>query len=132
MKLELFPACEQHNVGVIVRVPLDEGGLTGRITPDTIFPEGDFRNNYFRGDRKQEVFDRVQRITANLDISLEQMPETALRFILSHPAVSTVILGMRSVRHTEMNCRVGDGKGLSPEQLEKLKPHRWIRNFYKQ
>lgn len=127
----LFPACQKHNVGVIVRVPLDEGGLTGRITPDTIFPEGDFRNNYFRGDRKQEVFERVQKITADLNISLEQMPETALRFILSHPAVSAVIPGMRSVRHAELNCQVGDGKGLLKEQLEQLRAHRWIRNFYK-
>ncbi|MFP3125989.1 aldo/keto reductase [Ectobacillus funiculus] len=127
----LFPACQKHNVGVIIRVPLDEGGLTGRITPDTIFPEGDFRNNYFRGDRKQEVFNRVQKITADLNISADQMPETALRFILSHPAVSTVIPGMRSVRHAESNCQVGDGKGLLKEQLEQLKSHRWIRNFYK-
>lgn len=127
----LFPACQKHSVGVIIRVPLDEGGLTGRITPDTIFPEGDFRNNYFRGDRKQEVFNRVQKITADLNISADQMPETALRFILSHPAVSTVIPGMRSVRHAELNCQVGDGKGLLKEQLEQLRAHRWIRNFYK-
>ncbi|WP_028402183.1 aldo/keto reductase [Ectobacillus panaciterrae] len=127
----LFPACQKHNVGVIVRVPLDEGGLTGRITPDTIFPEGDFRNNYFRGDRKQEVFERVQKIIADLNISSEQMSETALRFILSHPAVSAVIPGMRSVRHAELNCQVGDGKGLLKEQLEQLRAHRWIRNFYK-
>jgi aryl-alcohol dehydrogenase-like predicted oxidoreductase len=127
----LFAACQKNNVGVIVRVPLDEGGLTGRITPGTKFPEGDFRNNYFRGERKQEVYDRVKKIAADLDILLEQMPETALRFILSHPAVSTVILGMRSIRHAEMNCQVGDGNGLPQDQLEKLRSHRWIRNFYK-
>ena len=128
---QLFSACQEHNVGVIVRVPLDEGGLTGRITPDTTFPEGDFRNNYFRGDRKQEVYDRVQKIAADLNISAGQMPETALRFILSHPAVSTVIPGMRSIRHAESNCQAGDGKGLEKEQLEKLRSHRWVRNFYR-
>lgn len=126
----LLPACEKHNVGVIVRVALDEGGLTGKVTPDTTFDEGDFRNHYFRGDRKQEVFDRVQKIAANLGVSLEEMPEIALRYVLSHPAVSTVIPGMRTVRNVERNMPVGDGRGLSVEQVAKLKSHRWIRNFY--
>src|ERR687890_2302334 len=65
----LLPACQQHGVGVIVRVPFDEGSLTGRITPDTTFEEGDFRNYYFRGDRKQEVFDRVRAIVSELGTS---------------------------------------------------------------
>lgn len=126
----LLPVCEQYNVGVIVRVALDEGGLTGRITPETTFAEGDFRNNYFRGDRKQEVYDRVQKIASDLDISFDQMAETALRYVLSHNAVSTVIPGMRSKRHVENNCQIGDGRGLPADQVEKLKAHRWIRNFY--
>lgn len=126
----LFPACQRHDVGVIVRVPLDEGGLTGQITPETTFPEGDFRQGYFRGERKREVFERVQKIAADLGLSLEQMAETALRFTLSHPAVSTVIPGMRSLANVERNCRVGDGQGLPREQLDKLAAHRWIRNFY--
>lgn len=128
---ELLPACERHNVGVIVRVALDEGGLTGRITPESTFPEGDFRNHYFAGDRKKEVYERVQRIAADLGIGLDGMPEAALRFVLSHPAVSTVIPGMRSVRNVERNMAVGDGKGLPPEQAAKVKKHRWIRNFYR-
>ena len=127
----LLPACQAHNVGVIVRVALDEGGLTGTITPETTFAEGDFRGGYFRGDRKQQVYERVQRITADLGIDSSQMAETALRYVLSHPAVSTVIPGMRSVRNVERNMRVGDGHGLPQEQVEKLKAHRWIRNFYK-
>jgi aryl-alcohol dehydrogenase-like predicted oxidoreductase len=126
----LFPACERHQVGVIVRVPLDEGGLTGKITPDTTFAEGDFRNRFFRGDRNRQVYEHVQEIASDLDIPLEQMAETALRFVLSHPAVSTVIPGMRSVRNVEQNCRVADGRGLSREKVDKLKSHRWVRNFY--
>lgn len=126
----LLPACQKHNVGVIVRVPLDEGGLTGTITPETTFEPNDFRNNYFRGDRKKEVYDRVLKMAGDLNITLDQIPETALRYILSHPAVSTVIPGMRSVRNVERNCRVGDGKGLPQEQVQLLKAHRWLRNFY--
>lgn len=127
----LLPACEKHNVGVIVRVALDEGGLTGTITPETQFEESDFRNNYFRADRKKEVYERVEQITSDLEIRLDQMPETALRYVLSHPAVSTVIPGMRSVRNVERNCQVGDGQGLSQDMVRKLKAHRWVRNFYK-
>jgi aryl-alcohol dehydrogenase-like predicted oxidoreductase len=128
---QLLPACEKHNVGVIVRVALDEGGLTGRITPDTTFDEGDFRNGYFQGDRKREVYERVTRIASDLGISVAGMPEAALRYVLSHPAVSTVIPGMRSVRNVESNMAVGDGQGLPKEQVAKVKQHRWIRNFYK-
>jgi aryl-alcohol dehydrogenase-like predicted oxidoreductase len=126
----LFPVCERHNVGVIVRVALDEGGVTGKITPDSRFEEGDFRNNYFRGDRKQQIYKRVQNIVSDLGISFDEVAETALRYDLSHSAVSTVIVGMRSVRNVERNCQVGDGRGLPREKVEKLKAHRWIRNFY--
>ena len=126
----LFPACERKNVGVIVRVALDEGGLTGKITPDTTFAEDDFRAKYFRGDRKEQVYEHLKRIVSDLGISLDQLPETALRYVLSHPAVSTVIPGMRSVRNVERNCQVSDGRGLPDEMVRKLKAHRWDRNFY--
>ncbi|BBH21171.1 hypothetical protein Back11_25160 [Paenibacillus baekrokdamisoli] len=127
---QLFPACEKHNVGVIVRVALDEGGLTGRITPESTFDEGDFRNNYFSGDRKQQVYDRVQQMAGELGVEADHFAETALRFVLSQSAVSSVIPGMRSVRNVERNMSVGDGKGLPADQLEKLAKHRWIRSFY--
>jgi aryl-alcohol dehydrogenase-like predicted oxidoreductase len=127
---KLFPACERHNIGVIVRVALDEGGLTGKITPDTSFEDSDFRSNYFRGDRKQHVYERVKQIATDLSITLDQMAETALRFVLSHRAVSAVIPGMRTVRNVERNCLIGDGRGLPAEKVEKLMAHRWVRNFY--
>ncbi|AWB44507.1 aldo/keto reductase [Paenibacillus sp. CAA11] len=128
---ELLPLCEKHQVGVIVRVPFDEGGLTGRIDTNTTFPEGDFRNHYFRGDRKEQVVERVQGIVRDMEIDLNDLPELALRYILSHPAVSTVIPGMRSLRNVERNCAVSDGRLLTGEQLQKLHRHRWVRNFYK-
>jgi aryl-alcohol dehydrogenase-like predicted oxidoreductase len=128
---ELFAATKEHDVGVLARVPFDEGGLTGSITPETEFPEGDFRARYFQGDRKQQVAQHVQEIVDDLGIAPEDLAETALRFILANDAVSTVIPGMRSMRNVERNCAVGDGKGLPPEQVEKLRAHRWIRNWYR-
>jgi aryl-alcohol dehydrogenase-like predicted oxidoreductase len=127
---ELLPACLQHGVGVIVRVPFDEGALTGAITPETTFDEGDFRNDYFRDDRKRQVQERVRAIVSELGVTEDEIAEIALRYILSHPAVSTVIPGMRSVRNVERNMRVADGKGLPEDQVRLLKNHRWVRNFY--
>jgi aryl-alcohol dehydrogenase-like predicted oxidoreductase len=128
---ELFPAVRQHDVGVLARVPFDEGGLTGTITPASEFPEGDFRASYFKDDRKQQVAERVQAIVDDLGIAPDAIAETALRYILSADAVSTVIPGMRSIRNVERNCAAGDGRGLPPEQVEKLHAHRWVRNFYR-
>jgi aryl-alcohol dehydrogenase-like predicted oxidoreductase len=127
---ELLPACQEHGVGVIVRVPFDEGALTGAITPQTEFDEGDFRNHYFRDDRKREVQERVRAIVSELGVGEDEIAEVALRYILSHPAVSAVIPGMRSVRNVERNMRVGDGRGLPEGQVRLLKNHRWVRNFY--
>jgi aryl-alcohol dehydrogenase-like predicted oxidoreductase len=127
---ELLPACREHDVGVLARVPLDEGALTGSIGPDTEFPEGDFRNEYFRDGRREEVDERVRAILEDLSIEREALAETALRYILSHDAVSTVIPGMRSVRNVERNAALGDGRGLPDDQVRALKRHRWVRNFY--
>ncbi|WP_328335482.1 MULTISPECIES: aldo/keto reductase [unclassified Streptomyces] len=126
----LLPACEEHGVGVIVRVALDEGGLTGRITADSTFPEGDWRHRYFRDDRPAQVEQRVAAIVADLGIAPDEIAETALRFVLSSPAVSTVIPGMRTVRNVERNTALSDGRVLTAEQLAVLAKHRWQRNFY--
>jgi len=126
----LLPACEEHGVGVIVRVALDEGGLTGQITADSTFPGGDFRNAYFAGDRTAQVERRVNALVADLGIDREQIADMALRYVLEAPPVSTVIAGMRSVRNVERNAATSDGRRLTAEQLAVFKRHRWERNFY--
>ena len=126
----LLPACAEHGVGVIVRVALDEGGLTGRITPDTTFPDGDFRNRFFGGDRKSQVKRHVDALVADLGIEADEIAEVALRYVLSRDAVSTVIAGMRTVGNVERNAAVGDGHGLSAGQQAIVARHRWERNFY--
>jgi aryl-alcohol dehydrogenase-like predicted oxidoreductase len=127
---ELFPAVERTGVGVIVRVPFDEGALTGRIRPDTTFPKGDWRNDYFGGDRKSEVWERVQAIARDLDADVSRLPELALRFCLSHPAVSTVIAGMRSLANVDANAAAAELGPLDERELELLRAHRWDKNFY--
>jgi len=127
----LFPACLKHNIGVLARVPFDEGALTGRIDENTVFPEGDFRNSYFRGDRKRQVAERVNALIADLDLKqVSDLPLVAMRFCLSHPAVSCVIPGMRSLSSLESNL-VASGQGPLPDNtLALLREHAWNRNFY--
>jgi aryl-alcohol dehydrogenase-like predicted oxidoreductase len=127
---KLFPLCQERNIGVLARVPLDEGGLTGKINEQSSFDPRDFRSEYFAGDRKRQVAERVKAIQEDLGITAEQLPEIALRFCLSHPAVSTVIPGMRTRRNVEANCAVPDKGALPEAMLRKLKRHRWERNFY--
>ncbi|HKG63144.1 MAG TPA: aldo/keto reductase [Solirubrobacteraceae bacterium] len=123
---ELLGACERNDVGVIARVPLDEGSLTGRLTADSTFPDGDFRNEYFSGERAlDKVDERVRAILDDLGIERDELAEVALRYVLSRPEVSTVIPGMRTVRNVERNMALGDGEGLPDEQVAALKAHRW-------
>jgi len=126
----LFPLCRELDLGVLARVPLDEGSLTGAITEATQFQPGEFRSYYFRGDRKRQVAERVAALQRDLAGVEGALPEIALRFCLSHAAVSTVIPGMRKARHVEANT-AASGKGpLPPETLAILKRHVWEKNFY--
>lgn len=127
---QLLPACQEHGVGVIVRVALDEGGLTGRITKDSTFEEGDFRARYFGGDRPAQVEQHVEALVADLGVAADDLPDLALRYVLAHPAVSTVIAGMRTVRNVERNAATSDRGPLTEEQLAALKRARWERNWY--
>jgi aryl-alcohol dehydrogenase-like predicted oxidoreductase len=127
---QLFPYCRQNNIGVIARVPFDEGSLTGNIRPDTTFPQNDFRRFYFKDNRKAEVWEHVSRILSDTKASAEELPSLALRFCITHPAVSTVIPGMRSPARVHANVAVSDAGPLPGAMTEKLRTHRWVRNYY--
>ncbi|MFF0078310.1 aldo/keto reductase [Streptomyces canus] len=126
----LLPACEEYGVGVIVRVALDEGALTGAIRTGVTFPEGDWRNWYFRDDRPAQVEQHVDAILADLGSAAEELPSAALRFALAGRAVSTVIVGMRSLRNVERNAAIADAPPLTERELAVLTERRWAKNFY--
>ena len=122
----LFPACAQHDVGVIARVPLDEGSLSGRLTLETRFPDGDWRAQYFGPENLAETVRRVDALKPLVPAAMT-LPEMALRFILEEKTVSTVIAGMRSSAHVEENTRLSDGRSLEPSLVDALRRHRWDR-----
>lgn len=122
----LFPECLERNIAVIARVPFDEGSLTGTLTPQSRWPEGDFRNLYFTPDNLRHTLERVDRLRPAVPPGMT-LPELTLRHILEHPAVSTVIPGMRKLRHVEQNLAVSDGYRLPAALTAELKEHRWNR-----
>lgn len=123
---ELFVATREMNVAVIARVPFDEGSLTGTLKADSVWPEGDWRNTYFVPENLRATLERVDRLRPVVPQGMT-LPELALRFILSHPAVATIIPGMRKLRHVEANVAASDAGPLSAEILGQLRGHRWDR-----
>jgi aryl-alcohol dehydrogenase-like predicted oxidoreductase len=123
---KLFPVCHELNVGVIARVPLDEGGLGGKLTEKTRFPESDWRARYFGPENLQNTVTRVDKLKPLVPQGMT-LPETALRFILSHPVVSTTIVGMRKPDHVRENMAVSNAGPLDAALLKKLRAHRWDR-----
>lgn len=125
-KDELFPACREMNVGVIARVPFDEGTLTGTLTKETRWPEGDWRNTYFVPENLIPSVERADALKPLLTNGMT-MPEMALRFILGEPTVSTIIPGMRKPGHVRSNLSASDAGLLDPALMKELEKHRWDR-----
>jgi aryl-alcohol dehydrogenase-like predicted oxidoreductase len=123
---ELFPACREMDVAVIARVPFDEGTLTGTLTVDSKWPEGDWRNSYFVPENLVPAVARADALKPLVPMGMT-MPEMALRFILSNPTVSTIIPGMRKIRHVDANLGASDAGPLPAKLYSELKAHRWDR-----
>jgi len=123
---ELFPACREHDVAVIARVPFDEGTLTGTLTKESKWPEGDWRNTYFVPENLNAAVNRVEALKPLIpgDTTL---PDAALRFILMNDTVSTIIPGMRKAKHVEANLAASDSGPLAPGFYRELRRHRWDR-----
>ena len=130
---DLFPACREMNVAVIARVPFDEGTLTGTLTKESTWPEGDWRNTYFVPENlipSVERADEIKKLLEEWNRERETritMPELALRFILGNEDVSTIIPGMRKLSHVKSNIDASDAGPLPKELHEKLKGFRWVR-----
>jgi len=127
---EIFSTALEYGVAVIVRVALDESSLTGKLTNQTSFPEGDIRGSYFAGDRLQRTVDRVEKIRSLVGSEEASLVAAALKFALKPPAVSTVIVGSRTAQQAKVNCAVGCEPQMSDDLEHKLRGHNWRRSFW--
>jgi aryl-alcohol dehydrogenase-like predicted oxidoreductase len=125
---ELFPICQAKNIAIIARVPFDEGSLTGTLTAHTRWPDGDFRNLYFTAENLAATLPRIDALKKVVPSGMT-LPELALRHILQHPAVSTVIPGMRKPGHVDQNLAASDAGPLPQALMAELKKHRWERSI---
>lgn len=123
---ELFPVCQKYNIGVIARVPFDEGTLTGTLTKDSKWAPGDWRNTYFVPENLIPSVERADALKPLVPAGMT-MPEMALRWILANPTVHTIIPGMRKEKHVRQNIAVSDGVLLPSNLMAELKKHRWDR-----
>ncbi|HEY9489952.1 MAG TPA: aldo/keto reductase [Chryseosolibacter sp.] len=122
----LFPLCRELGIGVIARVPFDEGSLTGTLTKETTFPKDDWRSTYFVPENLHSSVEHAEALRPLIPAGMT-MPELALRFILENDDVDTIIPGMRKLRNVEANLAVSDGKRLDPVLVQQLRRHRWDR-----
>ena len=122
----MFPLCKELDIATIARVPFDEGTLTGTMTKETTFPEGDWRGTYFVPENLISSVEHADALRPLIPEGMT-MAEMALRFILMNDNVGTTIPGMRKQRNVLANTATSDGQLLSNELYEELKKHRWDR-----
>jgi aryl-alcohol dehydrogenase-like predicted oxidoreductase len=122
----LFPLCKKLNIGVIARVPFDEGTLTGKFTKHTTFPKDDWRSTYFVPENLTPSVERADKLKPFVPKRMT-LTDMALRFILSNDIVSTTIPGMRKEAHVRTNIATSDATKLPPKLLAELKKYRWDR-----
>ncbi len=131
---QILPVAAETGTGVIVRVAMDEGALTGKYSPDHLFPANDFRSHYFAGDRLARTLNRVAAIREDVArfglLDRFSMADVALKFALSPAAVSTVIAGIRNVEQAQKNTRVSDLADLPEPLLRDLRRHNWLRGVW--
>ena len=123
---KLFPFCRKLDIGVIARVPLDEGSLGGKMTRETTFPADDWRSKYFGKENLMPTMDRVDKLKPLVPAGMT-LPEMSLRFVLSDPIVSTTIIGMRKLDHVRQNVTMSDAGALDAALIQRLRAHRWDR-----
>ena len=116
---QLFPLAQKENIGIIARVPLERGVLSGRFKETSEFYQKDWRTGVFSEEGLQQVRAAVEKLEFVVKGDVPNLAQAALRFVLSHPVVSSVIPGIRTVKQVEDNLVIS-GKTLPPEDVKKL------------
>lgn len=131
---QLLPVAAETGTGVIIRVALDEGGLTGKYDGDHTFPADDFRSRYFAGDRLARTAARVEQVREDIaQFGLSEhysLADVALKFVLARTEVSSVIVGMRNAQQVQQNTRVPQLRDLPADMIDRLHRHNWLRGVW--
>ena len=131
---QILPVAAETGTGVLIRVALDEGSLTGKYGADHEYAESDFRRKFFQGDRQSRTVNRVNEIRRDLErFGIDDqysLADVALKFVLARPEVSSVLVGMRNTDQVEKNCRVSNRRDLNPEIIQHLHRHDWRRGVW--
>ncbi|QDS87297.1 General stress protein 69 [Rosistilla ulvae] len=130
---QLLPVAAETGTGVIVRVSLDEGMLTGKYTAEDRFADDDFRHQYFAGDRMQRSVDRVAQIANDIQrfgLQDYSMADLAIKFALSAVGVGSVITGIRSAEQAALNAAVSDKPAIPETLMQLLRRHNWRRGVW--
>ena len=117
---QLFPLAQKENVGIIARVPLERGLLAGRFPDPQSFARGDFRSRMFSGDTLPALNEAVGKLRFLVSGDVRNLAQAAMRFVLSHPAVSSVIPGIRTVQQVDDNA-AASGKPLPQADVSRLR-----------
>jgi methylglyoxal reductase len=127
----LVPICEQNDVAVIARCILDEGGLTGFLNQDMVFPEGDFRHGYFdKTIERSWYIHKVDQLRQYVPGYASSLAALAVKFACHLPGVTTAITSMHVEAYARMNIAALDEPDLPPELFERLRTsHRFIKNM---
>jgi aryl-alcohol dehydrogenase-like predicted oxidoreductase len=115
----LFPLAQKENIGIIARVPLERGVLSGRFKTTAEFYQKDWRAGVFSEEGLRQTQAAVDKLDFLVKGDVPNLAQAALRFVLSHSAVSSVIPGLRTVRQVEDNL-LASGKTLPSEDVKKL------------
>lgn len=126
---ELFPLAKEKGYGIVARVPLASGLLSGKFRPDATFAADDVRQNFLTPKRLEEVVPRVDEVKSIIGGAARSLSEGALQFVLASDAVSTVIPGAKSVRQVEMNVGAAEAR-LPQDVIDKLHARLGDYNFY--
>jgi aryl-alcohol dehydrogenase-like predicted oxidoreductase len=104
---EIFPYCQENNLGILVRGPLAMGILTGKFTAESRFPENDFRQRWHENPDEYKVFlSDLEKVGKLRPLAKNRtMAQLALQFAITHPAVTCVIPGAKTVKQLEDNSQ---------------------------
>lgn len=127
----LIPACQENGVAFIARCVMDEGGLSGFLTEDTQFDDGDYRQSFFDYVPRSMYIERVDRLRKFVPQYADSLAELAIKFVLKHPSVTTALVSMHVPQYADQNIAALDKAPLPDDVFEEIfRYHRWIRNFY--